>query len=299
MTTTVIDPATTTRTSDPSSATPRRSRRRGSGGGAGAYIVLIALALFAIGPLVAVVFNAFKNNAEIGTNPLAPPTSLSLDNFTEAWTRGDFATTMRNSAIICLGAVLGTCLIAGLAAYALSHLQVPGSGIVVGYLFLGSALPVQLFLVPLFFLWTQLHLVDNLFGLIVIYWATDAPFATLLLRSFLLKIPKDYTEAARLDGASDLQIARRVVLPLAWPGFLTVALIVALWSWNEFFWAITFIHDPKLRPVATSFLAFQDQHSTDWGMTSAAAIFMLGPVVLLFLVLQRRFVSGLTAGGLK
>lgn len=298
MTTTVMDPATTSG-SAPAARRPSRRRLRREGGGAGTYIVLIVLALFAIGPLVAVAFNAFKNNAEIGTNPLAPPQSLSLHNFTEAWTRGDFATTMRNSLIICIGSVLGTCLVAGLAAYALSHLRVPGGGAVVGYLFLGSALPVQLFLVPLFFLWTQLHLVDNLFGLIVIYWATDAPFATLLLRSFLLKIPKDFIEAARLDGATDLQIARRVVLPMAWPGFLTVALIVALWSWNEFFWAITFIHDPKLRPVATSFLAFQDQYSTDWGMTSAAAIFMLGPVVLLFLVLQRRFVSGLTAGGLK
>ncbi|GAB3337558.1 carbohydrate ABC transporter permease [Micromonospora halotolerans] len=276
-----------------------RGRRRVRLSGGTHYLVLIVLALFAIGPLVAVLFNAFKNNAEIGSNPLAPPTSFSLDNFVDAWTRGDFATTMRNSLIICLGSVLGTCLVAGLASFALSQLRVPGGGAVVAYLFLGSALPVQLFLVPLFFLWTQLHLTDNLFGLIVIYWATDAPFATLLLRSFLLKIPKDFTEAARLDGASSLQIAWRVVLPLAWPGFLTVALIVALWSWNEFFWAITFIHTPELRPVSTSFLAFQDQYSTDWGLTSAAAIFMLGPVVLLFLVLQRKFVSGLTSGGIK
>lgn len=263
------------------------------------YLVLIVLALFAVGPLVALVFNAFKNNAEIGANPLAPPTSLSLSNFTEAWTRGDFATTMRNSALICLGSVVGTCVVAGLAAYALSHLRVPGNGAVVAYLFLGSALPVQLFLVPLFFLWVNLGLTNTLLGLIIIYWATDAPFATLLLRSFLMKIPKDFVEAARLDGASDLQIARKVMLPLAWPGFLTVALIVALWSWNEFFWAITFIHDPELRPISTSFMAFQDQYSTDWGLTSAAAIFMLGPVVLLFLFLQRRFVNGLTTGGIK
>lgn len=264
-----------------------------------AYLVLAVLALFAMGPLVALLFNAFKNNAEIGSNPLAPPTSLSLGNFAEAWTRGDFATTMRNSAIICLGAVLGTCVVAGLAAYALSHLKVPGGGAVLAYLFLGSALPVQLFLVPLFFLWVNLGLTDSILGLIIIYWATDAPFATLLLRSFLLKIPKDFVEAARIDGASDLQIARKVMLPLAWPGFLTVALIVGLWSWNEFFWAITFIHDPALRPISTSFMAFQDQYSTDWGLTSAAAIFMLGPVVLLFLLLQRKFVSGLTSGGIK
>lgn len=292
MTTTALDRRR--RTGRTSKARARRDRA-----GVGTIVVLVVLALFAIGPTVVIVFNAFKSNAQIGTNPLAPPTSLSLSNFSQAWQQGDFATTMRNSAIICFGAVVGTTVISCLAAYALSHLNVPGGGAVLMYLFLGSALPVQLFVVPLFFLWTKLHLTDSLFGLIIIYWATDAPFATLLLRSFLIKIPRDYIEAARLDGASELQIAMRVVLPLARPGVVTVALIVALWAWNEFFWAITFIHTPSLRPISTSFLAFQDQYSTNWGLTSAAALFMLGPVVLLFLFLQRRFVAGLTTGGVK
>ncbi len=263
------------------------------------YLTLTVLALFAIGPMVAMVFNAFKNNAQIGASPLSPPKSLSLDNFTTAWTQGQFSTTMRNSAILVIGAVIGTSILAGLAAFALSHLNVPGGGAFIAYLFLGSAMPVQLFVVPLFSLWTDLHLTDSLFGLMVIYWATEAPFATLLLRSFLLKVPKEFVEAARLEGASDLTIAWRVILPMAWPGFLTVALIVGLAAWNEFFWAITFIHDPNKRPISTSFLAFQDQYSTDWGLTSAAALFMLIPVVLLFVTLQRRFVAGLTSGGLK
>lgn len=263
------------------------------------YLVLAVLAVFAIGPLVLLVFNAFKSNAQIGSSPLAPPTSLDLSSFSEAWQRGDFGTTMRNSAILCAGSIVGTCTIAGLAAYALSQLDVPGGSGVIAYLFLGTALPVQLFLVPLFFLWTRLGLTDSLFGLMIIYWATDAPFATLLLRSFLVKIPRDFAEAARLDGANELQIARKIVLPLAWPGFLTVALIVGLWAWNEFFWAITFIHTPTLRPISTSFLAFEDQYSTDWRLTSAAALFMLVPVVLLFIALQRRFVAGLTQGGVK
>jgi raffinose/stachyose/melibiose transport system permease protein len=206
---------------------------------------------------------------------------------------------MRNSVLICLGTMAGVCVIAGLAAYALSQLKLPGGSAAITYLFIGSALPVQLFLVPLFFLWTRIHLTDSLFGLILIFWATDSPFATLLLRSFLLKIPKEFREAALIDGASELQIMRRVVLPLAWPGFLTVALISGLWSWNEFFFAVTFIHDPNLRPISTSFLAFQDQYATNWGLTSAAALFMLIPVLVLFMFLQRRFVNGLTSGGLK
>jgi raffinose/stachyose/melibiose transport system permease protein len=242
------------------------------------YLVLIVLALFAIAPLATLVFNALKRNAQIGSDPIAPPTKLSWSNFSQAWTDGN---------------------IAGLAAYAMSHLDLPGRRGVATYLFLVSAMPAQLFLVPLFFLWTKLHLVDNQFGLILVYWATDAPFATLLLRSFLLKIPKDFVDAARLDGASSFQALTRVVLPLAWPGFVTVGLISALWSWNEFFWAVTLIHDPNLRPIATSFLAFQDENGANWALTSAAALFMVGPVLLLFLLLQRRFVAGLTSGGLR
>jgi raffinose/stachyose/melibiose transport system permease protein len=80
---------------------------------------------------------------------------------------------------------------------------------------------------------------------------------------------------------------------------MTIALVVGLWAWNEFFWAITFIHDPAKRPISTSFMAFQDENSTNWGLSSAAALFMLVPILILFLVLQRRFVAGLTSGGLK
>ncbi|HEY7048850.1 MAG TPA: carbohydrate ABC transporter permease [Jatrophihabitantaceae bacterium] len=263
------------------------------------YVLLLVLALFVLTPLATLLFNALKSNAQIGANPIAPPTKFTLSNFSQAWTDGNFAVTMRNSLIICLGSMAGVCVISGLAAFAMSHLDLPGRGGVATYLFLVSAMPAQLFLVPLFFTWTRLHLVDNLFGLILIYWATDAPFATLLLRSFLLKIPRDFLEAARLDGATTLQALTRVVLPIAAPGFLTVALISGLWSWNEFFWAITFIHDPNLRPVSTSFLAFQDENSANWALISAAALFMVLPVLVLFLVLQRRFVNGLTAGGLR
>lgn len=263
------------------------------------YTILVLLALFVLYPFATLIFNSLKTNAVIGASPLTPPADPQLSNFMTAWTQGNFAVTMRNSAIISLGTMAGVSVISGLAAYALSQLKLPGGGAAMAYLFMGSALPVQLFLVPLFFLWTKLQLIDNLFGLILIFWATDSPFATLLLRSFLLTIPKEFREAARLDGASELQILRRVIVPLAWPGFLTVALISGLWSWNEFFFAITFIHDPKLRPISTSFLAFQDQYATDWGLTSAAALFMLTPVVVLFLVMQRRFVAGLTSGGLK
>ncbi len=263
------------------------------------YVVLAALALFALGPLMILLFNSLKTSAEIGQNPLGPPRSPVFENFPNAWAQGDFATTMVNSAILTVGTVVGVCVIAGTAAYALDRLDLPGTDAVLLYLFVASAVPFQTFLVPLFFLWSALNLTNTLFGLIVIYWAIFSPFATLLLRSYLVALPRDFEEAARIDGASELQTLLRVVLPLSWPGFLTVALVSGLAAWNEFFFAITFIQDENLKPVTTSFLAFRSDFSTDWGLTSAAGFIIILPIIVLFLFLQRRFISGLTAGGLK
>ena len=263
------------------------------------YVILVLLALFALGPLVIMVFNSLKSSAEIGRNPLGLPLSPVFENFPAAWTQGNFSTTMVNSTILTVGTVIGVCIIAGTSAYAMARLDLPGTDAVLLYLFVASAVPFQLFLVPLFFLWSILHLTNSRFGLIVIYWAIFSPLATLLLRSYLVGLPRDFEDAARIDGANELQVLLRVVLPLSWPGLLTVALVSGLATWNEFFFAITFIQDNNLKPVTTSFLAFQSTYSQDWGLTSAAAIYIMLPIVVLFLILQRRFISGLTAGGLK
>jgi raffinose/stachyose/melibiose transport system permease protein len=263
------------------------------------YVILVLLALFALGPLVILAFNSLKSKAEIGRNPLGLPLSPVFENFPAAWTQGDFATTMVNSIVLTGGTVVGVCIIAGTSAYAMARLDLPGTDAVLLYLFVASAVPFQLFLVPLFFLWSTLNLTNTRFGLILIYWAIFSPLATLLLRSYLVGLPRDFEDAARIDGANELQVMLRVVLPLSWPGLLTVALISGLAAWNDFFFAITFIQDNNLKPVTTSFLAFQTNFSQDWGLTSAAAIYIILPIVVLFLILQRRFISGLTAGGLK
>jgi len=263
------------------------------------YVVLILLALFALGPLLVLAFNSLKSDAEIGRNPLGPPLSPDFENFSNAWVQGNFATTMLNSTILTVGTIVGVCVIAGTAAYAMSRLDLPGTDAVLLYLFVASAIPFQIFLVPLFFLWSILQLTNTLFGLIVIYWAVFSPFATLLLRSYLVALPRDFEDAARIDGASELQVLLRVVLPLSWPGFLTIALVSGIATWNEFLFAVTFIQDNNLKPIITSFWAFRSNFSTDWGLTSAAGIIVILPIIALFLILQRRFISGLTAGGLK
>jgi raffinose/stachyose/melibiose transport system permease protein len=263
------------------------------------YVILVLLTLLALGPLVILAFNSLKSSAEIGRNPLGPPLSPIFENFPNAWTQGNFSTTMVNSTILTVGTVVGVCIIAGTSAYAMARLDLPGTDAVLLYLWVATAIPFQLFLVPLFFLWSTLHLTNTRFGLIVIYWAIFSPLATLLLRSYLVRLPREFEEAARIDGASELQVLLRIVLPLSWPGFLTIALVSGVSAWNEFLFAVTFIQNNNLKPVTTSFLAFQSNFSQAWGLTSAAAIFIILPIVVLFLFLQRRFISGLIAGGLK
>jgi raffinose/stachyose/melibiose transport system permease protein len=250
------------------------------------YVILMILALFALGPFVILVFNSLKSKAEIGRNPLGLPRSPVFENFPAAWTQGDFSTTMVNSTILTVGTIVGVCIIAGTSAYAMARLDLPGTDAVLLYLFVVSAVPFQLFLIPLFFLWSTLQLTNTRFGLIVIYWAIFSPLATLLLRSYLVQLPRDFEDAARIDGANELQVLLRVVLPLSWPGLLTVALVAGLATWNEFFFALTFIQDNNLKPVTTSFLAFQTSFSQDWGLTSVAAIYIMLPIVVLFLILS-------------
>ncbi|MCI2416145.1 carbohydrate ABC transporter permease [Saccharopolyspora sp. K220] len=262
------------------------------------YVILGLLALFALGPLVLFAFNSLKTRDELAVNSFGPPSGLHWANFAEAWQEANMAAGLRNSVIVVLGTVVGVCVIAGLAAYALARMDLPHTGGIMLWLVVGGALPTQMFLVPLFFLWAKLNLYDSLFGLIVVYWALFAPFATLLLRSFLVGLPREYEEAARIDGASELRILTRVVAPVAAPGFLTVALVTGLSAYNEFLFAVTFIQDSDKMPVSTALFSFQQGFTQDYALLSAAGLIMLLPMVLLFLFLQRRFIDGIAASGL-
>ncbi len=263
------------------------------------YIVLALLLVFAVGPLLVLAFNSLKTQAELGRNPLGPPQSFMWENFPKAWDMGNFAMTTRNSGILVVGTVIGVLLLGGMAAYSLAKLDLPGSGPLTLYLLIGTSLPIQLYLVPLYFTWNRLGLINNLFGLVVIYIATNAPIAVFLLRSYMVQLPRDFEDAARVDGAGEWQVFTRIVVPLAWPGFLTVGLVVALSVWNEFLLATVFLTEQDLFTVVTSYNNFAQRFSRDWTMTSAAAIMMILPIIIIFLTLQRRFIEGLTQGGLK
>ncbi|MFD6096172.1 carbohydrate ABC transporter permease [Nocardiopsis flavescens] len=278
----------------------RRPRRLGSPnrGGPLVYLLLILLAVYAAAPIVVLFFSALKTPAELSTNPMGLPADAAWENFLTAWNNAGMATGLRNSAVIVTATAVGVCLISGAAAYAMVRLDVPAPGAITMYLLVVTALPLQLFLVPLVSWWTKTGLYDTQFGLVLIYWAIYSPFSTLLLRSYLIAIPPDYEAAARIDGAGELTVFFRIVLPLIWPGVLTAGLIAALQAYNEFLLAVTFIQDSEALPVSISLYSFQQGFTVNHALVAAAGLIMALPVLALFLVLQRRFVEGYASTGL-
>jgi raffinose/stachyose/melibiose transport system permease protein len=262
------------------------------------YATLLLLALFAVGPILLFAFNALKTQSELAGNPLGIPLHPQWHNFVNAWQQANMGAGLRNSALVVTATALGVCVISGSAAYAMSRLRVPGSNFFIFYLLVTASLPIQLFLVPLFYLWTNLGLYDNLLGLVIIYWAIFSPFATLLIRSFMVALPKEYEEAARIDGAGDLRVLIRVILPMAWPGFLTATLVAGLSAYNEFMLAVTFIQSSGKMPVSTSFFSFQSGYTQNYTLISAGGLIMVIPVLIAFLLLQRRFIEGYTSSGM-
>jgi raffinose/stachyose/melibiose transport system permease protein len=263
------------------------------------YFVLTLYLIFALVPLLILVFNSLKSRPELADNPLGPPRALHFENFTNAWVQGKFSTTVKNSVFLVVSTVSLVLILGGLASFSLARLNPPGSNIFMMVMVVGSTLPIWLFMVPLFILWRKLGLVNNLFGLVLIYTALNAPIAIFLLRSYMVQLPPDFEDAARVDGASDLQIFTKIIMPLVWPGFLTVGLVVGMGVWGEFQIALIFVTNPDLFPVTTSYWQFTSRFSRDWALTSAAALMMIAPVLVLFLSLQRRFIEGLTQGGIR
>jgi raffinose/stachyose/melibiose transport system permease protein len=263
------------------------------------YAVLAFLTFITLFPIALLLLNSVKGSAEIVQNPLALPETLRWDNFARAWDDAGFSTSMLNSAILTGLTILLVCSTGSLTAYVLARKKVASWKIVTFYLLATTTAPIQLFLFPLYFGFARLGLINNVFAVALVYTAIWSPFAIMLLRTYFLAIPKELEEAALVDGATPWQVFSKVMLPMALPGILTVALIIALYSWNEFLISTTFLQQQDERTAVVSFFLLSGQYSSDWGQIMAAALIIVLPVVVLFVALQRRFIEGMAGGSVK
>lgn len=263
------------------------------------YLILILLAIYAFVPLIVLGINSFKSNEEVASNPFGLPKTVMWSNYIKAWEIGNFGVTIRNSIFLVSISVIGILIISFLAAYGLARYSPRGKGFFIAYLLIGSAIPAQMYILPLYIALSRAEILDNLFTLAVVNMAKQAPFGAFLIRAFILQISNEFEDAARVDGATEYQVITRVLVPICWPAILTVALVAGLRIWNEFFFAVTFIQSENIKPISTSIFAFQQKYYTDWGLVNAGSIITIVPIIVIFLLLQRQFIEGLTQGGLK
>jgi raffinose/stachyose/melibiose transport system permease protein len=263
------------------------------------HIPLLITAVLSIVPLVLLYSNALKSKEEFGKNPFGLPTKLVFHNLADAWTQASYGQAFINSTIVGFFTIIIVNLFAGLAAYSLAKITFKGSNVIMALLLFITSIPLGLFLVPLFYVWQRLNLMDTLLGIIIIYSAVFLPFNIFFLRSFFIGIPNELLDSAKIDGCNEITVITRIMLPLSKQAFLTVSLLVGLWSWNEFFFANAFLQSEEIKTVATKYLYFTGRFSSDWTMISAAGAITILPIIVAYIFLQRRFIDGITEGSLK
>lgn len=250
-------------------------------------------------PLTLMMINSLKPHAEVLKNPLALPTGLDFSNYIEAWTAGNFATGLWNSIIISGSTIVITVTSAALAAYPLARNKIMFSRLITLYFLAAITVPIQLFVFPLFFVYASLGLVSNPIATSVILSAINMPISILLLRTYVLNIPRELDDAALMDGAKKWQVFLYVIVPLMRPGLITVSIIVGLNAWNEFLITSTFQQSSDSYTIMLSFLSMNNVILTDRGILMAGAAIVVVPIIVFFLAMQRLFIEGMTTGAVK
>jgi len=264
-----------------------------------AYAMLSIFAFIALFPIVLLVLNSLKPAAQIVQNPLGLPDTIRWENFTNAWKHAKFSRTFINSLLVSGTTIVIVCSTSSLTAYVIARKKIESWKILTFYLLATTTAPIQLYIFPLYFGFAKLGLINNIFGVALIYSAIFSPFAVMLMRTYFIAVPKELEEAAIVDGATSWQVFWRVMLPIVSPGILTVALIIGLNSWNEFLIATTFLQKQENTTAVIAFFLLSGQYSSDWGEIMAAALIIVLPVVALFVFMQRRFIEGMAGGAVK
>ncbi|WP_123041124.1 carbohydrate ABC transporter permease [Cohnella candidum] len=263
------------------------------------YLLLIVLAVLFLVPVIFVAFTALKSKPELLTRPFyAFPETLRWDNFAKAWEQGKMSMYMKNTLFICVVKVPLGIVIEALAAFALTRMNFKRSNGMFAFFLVGMMVPMQATLVPLNIFLNKTHLVSTYPGIFLIYVGFGIPFGILILRGFFRTIPKELDEAALIDGCGDLGKFFRIILPLSIPAIATLIIFDFMATWNEFLLAQIFITDDTMKTITTGLMSFRGERATDYTLLNAGVLISIVPTLLVYLIFQKYFVSGL-AGSVK
>jgi multiple sugar transport system permease protein len=260
---------------------------------------ILAIILFALAPYVWMVLTSIKPQAELAVWPVQYlPRNATLEHYRELVGRTSFAANLLNSLIIAAGAAALGLAVSIPAAYAFSRFRFRGRrALMTGFLVI-NMFPIVLLIIPLFILMKRLGLLDTFLGVVLGHSTFAIPFAIWMLTSYFNAIPKDLDEAATIDGASRQETIRLIILPLVMPGVVTAGIYIFITSWNEYLFAMM-LSGQAVRTVTVALQLFIGEFTIQWGLLTAGGTLVALPVTLLFLLVQRRLVGGLTTGAVK
>jgi raffinose/stachyose/melibiose transport system permease protein len=259
-------------------------------------VVLSVFAVIWLYPVVWTLTNAVRSSADIYRAPWDVPWPPAIGNIGEAWSRGQLAVAMTNSAFVTVMTVAVVVMLSVCGAYALTRLRPPGRAVLFLLVLAPLIVPTEVLIVPIFSIFRTLGLINSLPGLALTNVVASISFATVILAGYFRTIPQDVVDAARVDGAGRLDVLVRIVIPLARPGIVAVALLVAVFTWNDFGGALVLLQKPEVFTAQVALTRFSTFYATDQGLTFAGMAIVILPPLLLFVVLQRSFVQGLTVG---
>ncbi len=266
----------------------------------GRYVILILGSAVMVLPFLYMFSTSLKSQTYVLTiPPQFIPHPATLSNYSEAWTTNQLSAYFVNSLLVAAVTTTLSLLLSSMMAYAFARFSFPAKNILFKVLLLGLMIPAMMLIIPQFIMAKYLGVIDSLAGLVVFYVGASLSLNTFLLRGFFQAIPAELEQAMQIDGAGAWSRYWRLILPLAKPALATATIFTFLGSWDEFAWALTIINTPSKRTLPLAIALFQGQNSTLWGLVFAASIIAIVPVLVVFLIFQRYFVQGLTAGAVK
>jgi raffinose/stachyose/melibiose transport system permease protein len=261
--------------------------------------VLLLNAFIMIYPLFVMVISSFKTNAEIFTSPFALPHSFSLANAQKVWTDTNFVRYLANSIGVTAASIVLIVIFATMAAYAIARYEFRGNALILMFFLSGMTVPLKLAIIPLFIQLDTLHLIDSYAGLVLVYVAMGIPSAVFIMTGFLRSLPRELEEAPRIDGASEWQVMMLVMLPLARPAMVIVAIQNAVPIWNDFFFPLILITSDSLKTLPQGLTVFMGEFTTNWGVLFTGLSLAALPITLVYIALSRHFIAGITQGAVK
>ncbi len=265
------------------------------------YILSTFLAVLWMIPFIISVFTSLKSMDEIFMNPnvWAPPQSPQFENFKTAWRDARMSQYFKNTFIVATFSTLGALFMSSLSAFALTWYDFKLKKSLVIMFIVGMLIPFQMLLIPVYRFSVDTGLYNTLHGLILFHIAFQIGFCTFFLRNFMLTIPRSLFEAAKIDGANDFTIYRKIVMPLVVPALSALGILEFTWIWNDYLWSLILIQSDAKKTVTIGLTSLQGQWITSWNMIAAGALLAATVPILVFIIFQRYFIEGLTMGSVK